>query len=223
MVSNVVYVIFAFILVGLAFMNIFGGEQNTWKIKTKLPKLIVGIVSVPFTWFLVSAIVSISSILTSSVLLLPGDILQGTKASEVTFNLPTECELELAPKKSADDKAGMKTSESSYKCPKSKNRTVGDMFVSENAYGILSVYAYGIFKIQNIKNIEKINLDTLDNIKKISVGLATSLIFFFVFLLLLLALCFALFSRAFMLWIYAIFSPLFSLAYFFEGKLPFGK
>lgn len=47
-------------------------------------------------------------------------------------------------------------------------------------------------------------------------GLLIAVIFFFVFLLLIVALVFALFTRGVMLWIYAIFSPLLSLSYFFE-------
>jgi hypothetical protein len=68
LVSNMVYVVFAFLLVVMAFMNIFAGEKNTWAIKAKLPKLIVGVISVPFTWFFVSGIVSISSVLTASAI-----------------------------------------------------------------------------------------------------------------------------------------------------------
>ena len=43
--------------------------------------------------------------------------------------------------------------------------------------------------------------------------------FFLVFIILLIAIVFALLTRAIMLWLYAIFSPLISLAYFFDGKL----
>jgi len=44
--------------------------------KTMLPKLVIGILIVPFTWFIVSAVLSISNILTASVIQLPIDTIQ---------------------------------------------------------------------------------------------------------------------------------------------------
>jgi hypothetical protein len=57
---------------------------------------VVGILIVPFTWFAVSAILSISNILTASVLRLPADILQNVKGAdnaEFTFDMPKKCVL----------------------------------------------------------------------------------------------------------------------------------
>ena len=39
--------------------------------KKALPKLVIGILIVPFTWFIVSAVLSISNILVASVISLP--------------------------------------------------------------------------------------------------------------------------------------------------------
>jgi hypothetical protein len=62
----------------MAFMNIFGSGNKAYEIKSALPKLIVGIIMVPFTWFIVSGIVSVTSILTASVLQLPSKVIEGT-------------------------------------------------------------------------------------------------------------------------------------------------
>lgn len=48
-------------------------------------------------------------------------------------------------------------------------------------------------------------------------------IFLIVYALLMLALCFALLTRAFYLWIIAVFSPLFGLFYYLEGKGKFAE
>jgi len=39
--------------------------------RTYLPKLVTGMLIVPFTWFIVSAVLSVSNILTASVISLP--------------------------------------------------------------------------------------------------------------------------------------------------------
>lgn len=49
-----------------------------------------------------------------------------------------------------------------------------------------------------------------------------ALIIFIIFLLIILALVVAMMMRAFYFWAIAIFSPLLSLRYFFDGKLGFG-
>lgn len=41
--------------------------------KSMLPKLVTGMLMVPFTWFIVSAVLSVSNVLTASVIQLPVD------------------------------------------------------------------------------------------------------------------------------------------------------
>ncbi len=59
-------------LVFVAFANIFGGENaKTYEMKTMLPKLVTGMLIVPFTWFIVNAVLSVANVLTASVIQLP--------------------------------------------------------------------------------------------------------------------------------------------------------
>lgn len=64
LISNVIYFIFAGILIVIAFMNIIGKGEGTWALKQAMPKFIVGILIVPFSWFFVQFLLSISAILT---------------------------------------------------------------------------------------------------------------------------------------------------------------
>jgi len=56
--------------------------------KTMLPKLVVGILIVPFTWFIVSATLSIANILTASVIQLPVDMITKTPQGKNVLNDP---------------------------------------------------------------------------------------------------------------------------------------
>lgn len=69
--SNLVYIIFAIILLIIAFANIFGKNSGHFAVKTALPKLVIGILIVPFSWFFVSATLSLANILTASAIALP--------------------------------------------------------------------------------------------------------------------------------------------------------
>jgi hypothetical protein len=98
LVSNVVYFIFAFILIAIAFMNIIGKGEGTWELKQAMPKFIIGVLIVPFSWFFVQFILSLSAILTVGVLTLPYDSFQGNEL----FDQALENE-ELAGKKICKD------------------------------------------------------------------------------------------------------------------------
>lgn len=97
LVSNVVYVIFAFLLIGMAFMNIFGHAEGSYAMKKALPRFVTGILIVPFTWFVMSGTLSLANLLTASVLRLPSDLIMQMKATdpnaktELTFDVPKTC------------------------------------------------------------------------------------------------------------------------------------
>lgn len=153
LISNIVYIIFAFLLVAMAFMNIFGHEGNTWAIRAKLPRLIIGVISVPFTWLFVSAVVSISSILTASAIQIAGD-LAPSDVSQFSFPMPGSCTLDFT--QSAN---GTATGSKFLDCkPATAEKKFSDLFKSDDAFGIVSYYAYGVFKIDKYKEITGANL-----------------------------------------------------------------
>lgn len=220
LMSNIVYVAFAFLLIVMAFMNIYGGEKNTWAIKTKLPKLIVGVITVPFTWFFVSAIISISTILTASTIQLAGDLSKNISSSnEFKFNVPAKCKLNFEGALS-----GTGSVNKFYDCSETGKKEVklSEILSSENPYGIVSHYAYAVFKFDNVKGITDKNLWSLKTLADISMSLFIAILVFFIFMLVVAMLILALFMRAIHFWMIAIFSPLLSLKYFLEDKMNFG-
>ncbi|MDP5038816.1 MAG: hypothetical protein NWP80_00020, partial [Candidatus Gracilibacteria bacterium] len=72
-ISNIVYFIFAILIVFIAVMNILGKQD--YQLKTVLPRFIVGILIVPFSWFIVQFTIALSSILAIGVLAIPYDTL----------------------------------------------------------------------------------------------------------------------------------------------------
>jgi hypothetical protein len=102
--------------------------------------------------------------------------------------------------------------------------TFRDILASDKgAYGILNVYAYGIFKVQDLKKIDSLNLKSVGSVLDIIISTGIWVLFLFIFALLVLALTFALFTRAMYMWLIAVFSPLFGLFYFMEGKGKFAE
>lgn len=228
LVSNVVYVIFAFLLIAMAFMNIFGQGGEHYAMKKALPRFITGILIVPFTWFAVSGILSVTNLLTASVLRLPADMLTSMSPdkAEFKFKMPKSCTLNFKKIASGDSKGEKAVPGKILTCDKGEPNLVSlkDALASDQgAYGVLNIYAYDIFRVQDIKIIDDVNLQSAAGVVDMLTSVGLWGIFLIVYALLVLALTFALFTRAFYLWLIAIFSPLFGLFYYLEGKGGFAE
>jgi len=93
LVSNVVYFIFAFILIWIAFMNIIW-KWDKWELKQALPKFIIWVLIVPFSWFFIQFILSISAIFTASMITLPADTFQDKYKTLLDQEIiPKECNI----------------------------------------------------------------------------------------------------------------------------------
>ena len=70
LVSNMVYIAFALLLLGMAVIQIFGSNSN-YAFKKKLPRFLVGILIVPFTWLIVSWTLSFANQAVAAILSIP--------------------------------------------------------------------------------------------------------------------------------------------------------
>lgn len=263
LISNLVYVVFAFLLIVIAFRNIFWDAKGVYAMKTWLPRLLVGVLMVPFTWFIVSGTLSVANVITASVIQLPSSVIPKAGWIKILDNIwiPKKVYVNLkwdaswsssgpnlqsngewllnnsnpdgSIKDGATPPAFYKWNSNFYAadCDIESSRSecikASDFLLSwwKGVYGLLIPYAYGIFKIQDIKQIDKKQI--LENVIKNTWDIVNKLLFWALFYaafgFICMALVAALFMRAVYIWIYAIFSPLFALSYFFEWKLPGGK
>lgn len=216
-VSNIIYFVYAILLIFIAIATLFNSKNYGYK--TLLPRLFIGILLVPASWWFVQFIVSTATMVTATVLEIPWDIISRdlnnnskTESWYVTPDIPGTIDISMTSlsideiKKQCRNEDGTLKANSNCKSPQD---------IINNASGIYSpllIYGYGIFKIQEVKTID--NKGTTDLIKDVASlinGMVFSLIMMFVFGILVIALTFVLLIRAMKLWMYAIFSPLFSL------------
>jgi len=239
LVANIVYIIFALILLYMAIMQIFGWAESEYAFKKKLPSFLVGILLVPFTWLIVSWTLSFANQAVAAVLSIP----MGTIDSLDTWNT-WEQDQSLWHKKVLPTQFDFSTNESGYgSAVKCENGTLENNqkvrcispaeFLTENQAGpffIIMIYAYNIFKIQEadlqpLKNFCTTETSSgttqyqsakscVENLMGILRDFGLSLIVTVFFAIMLIALCWVLLMRAIKLWIYIMLSPLFGLAYF---------
>ncbi len=203
LVSNVVYFIFAFLLIWIAFMNIIW-KWDKWELKQAMPKFIVWVLIVPFSWFFVNLVVSLANILTFSALALPADTFPSYETVLTKINIPTICTLDL------------KTWAKEWLHCEKWEKNLWDV-TSWSAYWLLSTYTYWLLKIDTLPKVQWHNIASwaIKSIEDLIIYLLFSWIFILVYSILIITLAIVLLVRAVWLWIYLALSPLFWLAYFF--------
>ncbi len=241
-VSNTVYVIFAAMLIVVAIANIFG-QSDSYAIKKMLPRFIIAVIMVPFTWWMVSATLSVSSYMTALVVRMPADIITATSnISGEQIKVPQKCELNFK----------VQQSDKIFVCDKPEAIKFSDYFLNgKSAYGIIPLYAYNVFKFDELDTFKDMlgdkgaayaAMSPADRAKfdaakgdeksfilqaamiattlgKILIQMGMSVLFALVFMVVLIALVVVLFTRVIRMWMYAIFSPLFALRYFLSDKV----
>ena len=224
MVSNVVYFIFAFILIWIAFMNIIG-KWEKWELKQALPKFVIWILIVPFSWFFVQFILSLSAILTVQVISLPFDSFPSVFNDKILNEkiIPNDCKINLTDTSIMKD---IKTSTSAeiktkidkiYNCEGEKLSISQVIHNPDSIFWIISIYTYWILRIDKLDTLEKKEVtEWINVIIDLWIKWIIDILFVLVMLILIVSLWLALFTRWVWLWIYAMFSPIFWLLYFFD-------
>ncbi len=217
MISNVVYFIFALIFIWIAFMNIIW-KEDWYQLKEALPRFIVWVLIVPFTWFFVQFILSISSILTVGVLSLPYDTFKDTYMKDTVLDEVKFCKDWVIYASSQSGSTNiMDCKKWSEKIPLSQ---IVNPKKSESLFWIMTVYTYGIMSVDGQWKIysENFAVNGIANLFDLWVKVIFDLIFVIVYFLLMIALALALFVRWVYLWFYAMLSPIFWLLYFFKKE-----
>ena len=208
-VSNITYFIYAILLIFIALATIFG--KDNFGYKAMLPKLALGIIMVPFTWWFVQFTISLASTVTASVISIPEEALSSVTTGNTWWTshiIPMNITI--------DENSALKDSTGNKdmtECAKTPSKCITPQTMLKNTsgmYGHMLVYAYGVFKLGDVKKLDNATDVATSIVKLIHDGLV-SVIMLVVFGLLTLALIFMLMARAVMLWVYTIFSPFMTL------------
>lgn len=209
-VSNIIYFVYAVLLIIVAIGTIF--QNKNFSYKTMLPRILLGLILVPFTWWFVQLTISLSTNITASVLTIPKEAvekLEENKWKQGWYEeniIPKEIDLKTY--------FGSGSEWNKIDCEKNQWECISIKSVFKNGwwiYGSMLVYSYGIFKLHKLKDIKtQSNIDVINNMLTLMTNWLINTIMFLIFGLLMLALLSILFVRAIWMWIYAIFSPLFT-------------
>ena len=156
LIANVTYFVYAILLIFIALATIFNSDKYGYK--QLLPKLALGILLVPLTWWFIQFIISLSSIVTASVMNIPMEALQANTQTNPTLITSPSIRKKYIyendiTKKEVGEKKPCETNDSDA------NPCISPQKMLESAGGIYSpllIYAYSIFKVGDIKNVDGI-------------------------------------------------------------------
>ena len=219
LVSNIVYFIFAFILIWIAFMNIIWKNTDQFQLKQALPKFAIWVFIVPVSWFLVQFILSISAILTISALTLPFNTFPEFDAAVWKIKIPQSCTLNLT---SFTNTQSSEWSMQFIDCPKENPILIETVINGWDSYDsifwVISLYTYWVLSFDRIDDVNFIDLKNIITLWDLIVKIVFDLIFVLVYAILMIALWMVLMTRWIYIWIYTMFSPVFWLMFFFDKK-----
>lgn len=231
-VSNVVYLIFAWLLIIISFANIIGKwTGDIFELKKSLPKFIIWVLIVPFSWFLVQLVISMSSILTVSIYTWPLETLWNmTSPNILEKDVKDWCTKRVINlqwstiSKWTDISDDVSTSSWFFVCKTEQTTNLKDILYWWVDWEISIWWAIGLysFGIMEVWTLDKFKSDDLGHIKSLMQLWAKGLFdiaFILIYLVILIALFIALFIRVIALWIFMVASPLFWLLYFSSKSL----
>ncbi len=219
MISNIIYFIYAILLIIIALGTIFWNEKFGYK--AMLPRLALGIIMVPFTWWFVQWTISLATVVTASVITIPMETVANNKDNSFLDKILIPREITITNIDKFEEQATKQTSCDASVWPVNCIPLMDFINNWGGAYGSLLAYAYGVFQINEVTTVNGI-LDTAKTIWELVNGVIIWVLMFIVFGILVLALIFVLMMRAIKLWMYAIFSPLFTV-HFVLGKDMLGE
>lgn len=230
--------IFIFILLVIAFMNVVnplrdGGDN--YALKTMLPKLIVAIVAINFTWFGAQFILTVSDVAARIVFALPETV---TSSASLGAGGKKTCEIKDITVEQGDGKSVtykdmvdctikkvVLNFDKESKLPKegegNKDKVIDyglvtiyweDFDYSKfNKNSVASMYAFNIMRVQNL--VRTAPGETQDW-STLTINVIASLVIMIVVLIVFFTMVVALFLRIVILWVNIIFSPFLGLVMF---------
>ena len=233
LVSNIVYFIFAFILIWIAFMNIIWKSSDQFQLKQALPKFTIWVLIVPLSWFFVQFVLSITSILTIWALTLPFNTFPAFDENVWGIDVPKSCTLDLTSFSDgwADWAKEYMTCDDTNLIKLSALIDWGDAY--DSIFWVISLYTYWVLWFDRIDDVNLIDLTNIRTLGDLIVKIIFDLLFVFIYAILMIALWMVLMIRWIYLWIFTMLSPIFWLMFFFDktnwwddnffGKFNIGK
>jgi len=83
-IRNFVNILFVLVLLGIAFYNVVGGSNQSFQLKAILPKFVIGLIAVNFSFFGVKLIIDTVGVMTTAIFALPASVQPGIEKNPLS-------------------------------------------------------------------------------------------------------------------------------------------
>ena len=210
-IRNLVNILFVLVLLGIAFYNVVGGSNQAYQLKGMLPKFVIGLIAVNFSFIGVKLLIDTVNVMTTAVFALPAAVQDGLGKNPVDNKdfVNRICEgiygsdpSEYQKSVTADKNALCKTDKQFV--PKAQAFFAN--FDANNAGIVMAI------NLSNISDWGKVSPGVKD-FKSLALGTVFSVTLFIVFATAFVALFVVLLVRLVVLWVTLVLSPLIVLTY----------
>lgn len=224
-IRNIVNILFILVLLGIAFYNVVGGSSQDYHIKTILPKFVIALIAVNFSFLAVKVVVDGVSVVTTAIFALPNavfDEMSGTgknNPKELTNDEQFKkgiCELNYGygDKYAPPAENGYCIADKTKKDFTQKGKDFFRMYDSNNAAIVLAV------NMGKVAEINKVTIkDFTQAVKSMLLNVLFSTMMYIVYSVAFVAMLIILAIRLVVLWVTMVLSPLIVLKYVIPESL----
>ena len=218
-IRNIVNILFVLILLGIAFYNVMGGKQQDYHIKAILPKFVIALIAVNFSFLMVKVLVDGVSVVTTAIFALPDAVERDLTDPDKDPNLQKSvCEGIYGKFEEGNYETAVNNASQDENKPfcNADSPTLTDdakkFFTTYDSNNAAIVLAVNIAQINNLPTVKS----GVANIKNLGINVLFSIVLYIVYATAFVALLIILLVRLVALWLAAVLSPLL----FLKAVLP---
>lgn len=223
-IRNIVNILFVIILLGIAFYNVLGGSSQDYHIKTILPRFVIALIAVNFSFLGVKVVLDGVNVISTAIFALPGAVEKSLESSKTPNFEKNICEGIYGKDETkyfqaiqAAEEAGQANADDKPFCKQDKTFT-------EHAQGFFSSFDSHNAAIVLAVNLAEINTLDLVNVnqpsaKELFINISFSTVLYIVYAVSFVALLIILLVRLVVLWVTMVMSPLIALSFVLPESL----
>lgn len=221
-VRNIVNILMVLVLLAIAFYNVMGLGQN-YHIKTILPKFIIALIAVNFSYLAVKVILDSVNVVSTAIFAMPNAVKVGLGDTPFSTAEKEEevCRSFYGKQSAAAYQAAVKAAGDTALCTDNFEKptftkNAKRFFASFDGNNAGIVMAINLAKINNLEEVKK---DVNASVKNLALNMLFSVTFYVVYATAFVALFVVLLARLVVLWISIVLSPLAVLPFVLPEKL----
>ncbi|MBD3328831.1 hypothetical protein GF340_06060 [Candidatus Peregrinibacteria bacterium] len=239
-IRNIVNILFVIVLLGIAFYNVVGGQAQDYHIKTILPKFIIALIAVNFSFTALKVVIDGVNVVTTAIFALPGAVARELPSDNPTFATkvcqamygtgqtfldntgqndigdPEEQERRQANTYCTDTSTTSQEGGEETKTASISFTEKGKQYFSNfDAHNAGIVLAINVAEVADLDKVAKASTD----VKKFAVNTLFTVVLFIVYAVAFIALLIILFVRLVVLWLAMVLSPIIALSFVLPESL----